>query len=399
MPVDIDRVDAIAAAVAGIYRQAETALLRDITDRLSVGLDRTDWQARRLERISALRRAAGAIVATLEERGTSEVRDAVAAGLRAGRHDAVRELTEQLAAGATLPARAAGAAERRAALAVQSLADATVRELRPLHAAILPQTETAYRRAIANAAARRLAGAASTREAAQGAWAELAGRGITGYDDRAGRRWRLHSYVEMATRAAVTRAAVVGLVDEYTAAGIRLVSVDDLPGECWRCRPYEHRVLALWGATGRQHVAHHRGDGLVAVDVVATLDEAAAAGLFHPGCRHTIRAYLPGVSILLRTGRTADPDGEHARERQRAIERALRHWREMEAVALTATARRQARERIAAWDAEMVDHLAKHGLERKRYREQIGAGHIPPAGVVARTARRYGVPDELRKAG
>jgi hypothetical protein len=393
VPVDIGRVDAIAAAVAGVYRQGETALLRDITDRLSVGLDRTDWHARRLERITALRRAAGVIAGTLTERGSAEVRAAVAAGLRAGRHDAVRELTDLLAGDGPLPSRTGGPADRRAANAVHALADATVRELHPLHAAILPQSETAYRRAIANAAARRITGATNLREAAQGAWAELTARGITGYDDRAGRRWRLHTYVEMATRAAVNRAAVHGLVDEYTAAGVRLVSVDDQPGECWRCRPYEHRVLALWGATGRQYVQHHRGGALVPVDVVATLDEAAAAGLFHPGCRHIIRAYLPGVSILLRTGRTADPAGEAARDRQRAIERALRHWREMETAALTATARRAAHARIRSWDAEMVAHLAEHGLTRKRYREQIGAGHIPPAGVVDRAARRLAVPE------
>ncbi|MEV7684251.1 phage minor capsid protein, partial [Streptomyces sp. NPDC088341] len=89
---------------------------------------------------------------------------------------------------------------------------------------------------------------------------------------------------------------------------------------------------------------------------------------------------------------TADPAGEAARERQRAIERALRHWRELEAAALTPEGARRARDRIAAWDAEMADHVAAHGLRRKRYREQIGAGVIPPAGVVARTARRAGVP-------
>lgn len=381
MAVDPRRVDQLAAAVAHVYREGETALLQTIRARLAVGLDRTDWQARRLESIGALHRATTAIAAQLAAAGAARARAAIAAGYRAGRADAVADLAEHLT-DRTAP-RPAGQAERRAAQAIQALADAMVSELRPLHAAILPQVDTAYRRAITNAAARRLTGATTQREAAQAAWAELVDRGVTGYTDTAGRRWRLHTYVEMAAQTAVHRATVLGQADEITAAGIRLVSVDDQPGECWRCRPYEHRILALWGPTGQQMAPHARTGALVPVNVVATLDEATAAGLLHPRCRHTIRRYLPGVSILLRTGRTADPAGEAARTRQREIERHIRHWREREVSALTEQGRRAAAARVAEWTAAIVRHVDEHQLTRLRYREEIGAGHIPPAAVPA----------------
>lgn len=396
MPLDPRRVDDLAAAVAAIYREGETALLRLVRDRLAVGLDNnTRWQAERLAAVAALRRAAQTVVTALTWSGNNAVRKAIAAGYRAGDHDAVRELAGLLSPHTPRPAPAAGQAAQRSALAVQALARATLGELAPLHARILPQVEDVYRRAIAGAAARKLTGATSTRDAAQAAWAALTREGITGYTDRAGRRWRLHTYVEMATRTAVQRAAVHGMADRFHNQGIRLVSVDDLPGECWRCRPYEHHVLALWGATGAQQVAHARDDGqLVDVHVVATLDEAMTAGLFHPNCRHSIRAYLPGVSILLKTGRTADPVGEAARDRQRQIERALRHWREIEAAALTETGRRLAARKIAAWDAALADHVAAHKLTRLRYREQIGAGHIPPPGRIDDVAALLGIPEQ-----
>jgi hypothetical protein len=98
------------------------------------------------------------------------------------------------------------------------------------------------------------------------------------------------------------------------------------------------------------------------------------------------------VSLLIKQGRSADPAGERARERQREIERALRHWREMEAGAITTRARAQAAAKVADWDATMADHIDTHKLTRAHYREQIGAGHIPPPGQVDNLAARLGIP-------
>ena len=46
-----------------------------------------------------------------------------------------------------------------------------------------------------------LVGHEDRRRTAQRAWERLLSRGVTGFTDRAGRRWELASYVEMATRA------------------------------------------------------------------------------------------------------------------------------------------------------------------------------------------------------
>lgn len=393
VPVNVDTVDRIAAVVADIYREGETALLRVVRDRLAAGHDGpTDWQTSRLAQLGALRRAAHHIVATMAATGSRETRAAVAAGYRSGSADAVPDLAEHLGHTATV-ARPAGAAARRGALAVQALADAAVDELRPVHSAVLPVVESRYRQAVAGAAARRLTGATSTREAAQAAWATLTRDGITGFTDSAGRNWRLHTYAEVAVRTAVMRAALHGQVDEYTAAGVRLVSVSDQPRECARCRRWERAVLALWGLSGPQIAPNPRTGEPVHVDVAGTLDEAMAAGLFHPHCGHQIAPYYPGVSILLRQGRTADPVGEAARDRQRAIERALRYWREQEAAAITPEVRRRAAAKVGAWDTAMAEHLAAHKtLTRKHHREFIGAGHIPPPGRVDDLAARLGVP-------
>ena len=60
---------------------------------------------------------------------------------------------------------------------------------------------------------------------------------------------------------------------------------------CKLCLPWEGRVLAATGA------GTFTENGVV-FDVAATIQEAIAAGLFHPNCRHTLVAYRPGVTLL-----------------------------------------------------------------------------------------------------
>src|SRR5690606_17214059 len=42
---------------------------------------------------------------------------------------------------------------------------------------------------------------------------------------------------------------------------------------------------------------HATRDGeMVTVDVAGTVDQAVAAGLLHPNCRHSLSAFLPGIT-------------------------------------------------------------------------------------------------------
>lgn len=375
MPVDLAVVDDVAERVAAVYREGETTLATHIARRLGQGLGEPDWAVTRLAQINALRRDAAAVAATVAARGDRAINDAVTRAYRSGVADAVGDLAAHFAGGrASTPQVRGGGVRRHDPQAVQALARAAVQELTPLHRAILPQAENAYRKAIAGAAARTVSGAATTREAAQAAWAALVDQGITSFTDRTGRRWRLETYVEMATRTAAHRAAIAGLVDEYATSGVRLVTVPDRPRECRLCRPWEHAVLALWGATGTQHEGRDRVGRPIVVHVAASLDEARAAGLYHPNCRHSLRPWVQGLSRTSEA--TADPAGEAAQTRQREIERHLRRWRQREATALTGEGAAQARRRVAEWDAEMGRHLKTHPrLVRKVHREHVGAGH------------------------
>jgi hypothetical protein len=223
MPVDDDRVDAIVAAATAVYDDAELAILRLMTARLARGLDEADWQRKRLAEVGQLKSGLSSIVARLNSRGAAAARTAVAQAWRAGAASAITDLGGR------------GWVPQKHPQAVQALAEALVGELRPLHSQILPQAASAYRNAIGAATGRKLAGAADTRRAAQAAWAALVDDGITGFVDKRGRRWRLSSYVEMATRTAVARAIDVGVIDQVQAAGGVFVYVSNRPLQCSVC--------------------------------------------------------------------------------------------------------------------------------------------------------------------
>jgi hypothetical protein len=383
--VDPQQLDEITATVTAIYREAETALVRILARHLAGDLDgiaeAPAWAEQKLAAVGALRRSTQSVIAALQAAGEGAVREAAAEAFRTGWRSALEELPAKW-----FPQSGLGDAARQAAeqvpgfAAIESLAAAVHRDIGEKSRNILRDVLDAYRNVITATVARTLTGVQTRRQASQAAWQALINRGITRFTDRAGRRWQLSSYVEMAVRTVTQRAAVQGQTDRLKALGVPLVMVSNAPQECALCRPWEGRVLTLGGPTGDIVVPHQLTDEPVTVHVAATLTAAQLAGLFHPNCRHSVSAYLSGVSRLP-VPPTADPGGDEARQKQRALERKIRRHKLAETGALDDQARKQARAKIRAAQAEVRAHLAAHPeLKRLRYREQIGAGNIPPRG-------------------
>ena len=111
------------------------------------------------------------------------------------------------------------------------------------------------------------------RRIAQKALDEYKQRGITGFVDKAGRRWNMVTYVEMATRTAASDLAMRAHIAELQRVGVDVVRVTVMPNCHPFCKPYQGRLLSLTGATqGTYHGER----------VVATLAEALAHGFRHP---------------------------------------------------------------------------------------------------------------------
>lgn len=395
MAVNQDDIDLIAARHVAAYREAELQILGIVRDALDSGMDAPTWTETRLDAVVALRRAAEAVMSRLSI-GDPAIRADVARAYRNGRGGAALDLVGALGA----EARAARRNVPQVA-AMDSLATALIRDIGEKRRNVLRHVDDVYRQTQAAAVARMLAGGITRREASQAAWQGFVDQGVTSFTDKAGRVWRLSTYVEMAVRTVSQRAAVQGQVDQLVDMGVGLVYVSDDLGECERCRPWERKILRISGDHGRRTAiaesvteladtgqqvmtavpATREAQGTLArIDVAGSLAEAMLAGLFHPNCGHSVSAYLPGATRIP-DGPTADPEGNKAKARQREIERAIRHHKERAEAALTPEAKRAANVKVRAWQATMREHLAANpNLKRLSYREEIGAGNIPPGG-------------------
>jgi hypothetical protein len=255
---------------------------------------------------------------------------------------------------------------------VDRLAAALIDDTRPVYVRMLRQSMDVYRTVVAQAAAAPALGAQTRRQAAQTAFDRFADRGVTGFVDKAGRSWDMRSYVEMASRSVLGRAAVEAHTDRLGAAGVDLVLVSQAPEECPLCRPWERKILARTGAPGKREITveHATEDGeMVTVEVAGSLPEARAAGLFHCNCRHNTSAYLPGVSKI--------PEPQESRgtyeqsQQQRYLERQVRRWKRRAAAGLDDDAKKKANASVRAYQKRIRELTAETGLPRKSRREQL----------------------------
>ncbi|MET7450675.1 phage minor capsid protein [Streptomyces sp. NPDC005574] len=374
MPIHSGIVEDLATGTRDLYAQAEERLLGIIARQLTAGLDAPGWAERKLSAVQALRTASQAVVDEVGKAVTLDVFDAVAEAYNTGHRAAVAEL-----GALSDDARRLVDDVTPNAQAVDRLAEQTVTLLTDRHASILRTVEDGYRAVVAEVTATPLLGTGTRRQATQDAMRAWADRGITSFTDRAGRRWQLTSYAEMAVRTSVGRAATEAHAHTLTDAGIDLVIVSDAPRECPLCRRWEGKVLSLSGDAGARtvEVEHAIEDGrMVTVDVAGSLDEARQAGLQHPNCRHSTSAYTPGITQLDEPN--SDPDGYEAGQRQREIERHIRKYKNRAAAAVDPEAKRQANAKVRQWQGAMRGHLDAHpDLRRLRHREQPGASNIP----------------------
>ncbi|AQS70850.1 phage minor capsid protein [Streptomyces pactum] len=367
MPVSPAMAEDLAAAVADLYEAAEGVLIEKIRRALAEGINSPVWAQMKLAAVGNLQSAIDEVIAALQLDANGAIHQALAEAYDRGQQAAVAELGA-LGVGQA----AAAAAAVPTAPVVDRLARAVIDETGPVYLRILRVSMDAYRDVISAAAAAPALGAQTRRQAAQAALDRFADRGVTGFVDARGRSWDMRSYAEMAMRSALGRAAVEAHTDRLGAAGVELVIVSQAPEKCELCRPWERKILTRTGQPGAREiqVQHATEDGeMVTVRVAGSLPEARAARLMHPNCRHTVSAFLPGVSRVPKPqpSRGTYEDSQH----QRYLERQVRRWKRRAEAAMDEQARRKANASVRAYQARIRELIAETGLPRKSHREQL----------------------------
>lgn len=107
-------------------------------------------------------------------------------------------------------------------------------------------------------------------------------QGITALKDKGGRSWSLDRYAEMLTNTQLREARNTGLANKMLQNSNDLVQVSSNGSAHIECADYEGQILSLNGDTPGYD----------------TVDDATAAGLFHPNCQHTINAIEPDLAQM-----------------------------------------------------------------------------------------------------
>ena len=181
----------MASELSALYAQAEERMIAAVARRLARGVEESGWANRKLEEVQAFR---GELTRELEtlSRNAAELRGAMLdAAWDAGESGLSDELGVRLE---VIPqSRLAG---------IAAIETELNQKFDALQSAVLRAVDDQYRAIIGQAVAAQATGTITTKQALKQALNAFADRGISGFTDRAGRRWGMAEYSEMAVRRA-----------------------------------------------------------------------------------------------------------------------------------------------------------------------------------------------------
>ncbi|HHV98592.1 MAG TPA: hypothetical protein GXX36_03305 [Clostridiaceae bacterium] len=253
--------DAEIERLVKFYEQAE----REILDRINRALLR----ANKTEYLVQMKRNIEAILQQLREGNRTWCTDSIPRVYSEGLKNADAMLKD---AGFSVSA-GFGAIHQQA---VQVLAENTFQRLQDVTQVIGRQAEGIYRDLALENVRGAVAGYETWKQAAKRYRQQLAEHGVTGFKDKAGRNWNMRSYTEMVARTTTMEAHLQGTANRLVEQGHDLVKVSTHRGACEKCAPWQGKILSITGKTPGY----------------PTLEEAKAAGLFHPRCRHAYGLHI-----------------------------------------------------------------------------------------------------------
>ena len=363
----LDPADALGienGAVA-VYSRAEDYLIRVIRDALKKAGESPTWAEAQLLAIRQERWRIEGMALALEKRSQDMWLQAIDEAYVRGMLAAERELASiPPSVLPTDPLFSAAAVNNKAVLAIAADGIAGMNQV---HRNILRRTDDIWRQISNEAIGYSTTGSMTPYEAAKRAFTRMSRDGLGFFTDKAGRKWGLDTYAEMAVRTGTNQALRAGHTASMLEHGVDLVVVASHPNPAPMCAPYERKVLSL---TGRFAPGTHRlGDRIV--NVTATMAEAEGNGLHHPNCRHRHSAYIPGYTDLTEPEPDPGNEGYKATQQQRYLERQIRASKRMEEAAIDPQDVRAAKQRARNYQARLREHIEAHDLPRRRHREQL----------------------------
>ena len=358
--IEKDINEALLKDIMAIYADAEDKMLKAVAKRVAKGIKTEGWNEQKLQETQKLNKELAKLIGNVQKLSNSKVSKGIIEAYKQGKLEVCDKSThETIMDELEIPMN----------LKMQVLAANNL--LNNASFQVLRNANDAYQQIMANATTGLLAGTDTRIQATQKMLNEFASKGITTFVDKAGRNWSLASYAEMCTRTVTAHAALQGHIDRQLEVGEDLVKVSSIGTTCPICMRWQGVVLSISGNSPKYH----------------SVDEAKAAGLFHPNCKHTLGMYIPELDDgTEHEGKVEPMSQEEANkqygvqrnkliERQRANERMIRYWKNRKALAMTPEEKAKCDEKIKYWQYTNMLHCEKNGLRRQYAREGVMIGN------------------------
>ncbi len=232
----------------------------------------------------------------------------------------------------------------------------------------------------------------SPHEAMKTATRRLVREGLTGFYDRAGRRWEPQSAVEMILRTTGNSAANQATFTRMDEVGCDVIVVSAHLGARPKCSLVQGKLFSRSGTT--KTVTDKNG----AVWQVGDWNKTSYGepdGILGINCRHHIGMFFDGLSENKQEliDETKNRERYEQEQKQRRLERELRKAKRERDIAKEIgdeDAARRANTKARAKSKELRDHIDKYDLRRSRVRERY---HAATKSVTANVPKDTGVAD------
>lgn len=399
----------ISEPIEAIYQRTTDELLINIARHFNIsGWERTRyWEIKKLSEMGALTKESAAIIA----KNTNMLPEEIEKAFLQVSEKACLDIDPQLRAAAekgilqdpqTTPSTSVMMRQN-----IQAFVDQANSSLNMVNTTMLQSTREAYLRGITTAvneaqsqeakealetqALNVVTGAETRTRAIRKATNQLAATGITGFYDRAGRKWQAETYAAMVVRTTAHNAAVEAIkTRQQEFGGGDIFQVSSHPGARPLCFPYQGKFYS-WSAgpgeftDGAGHTHTY--------DNINNTSYGQAAGLFGINCGHHPIPMIPGFSYPQdgpeQTEAENDKEYKESQE-QRAYERQVREAkRDLEIAKATGDeeAIKDAKQKVAQKQAKVRDFTKETGRPRRYDREAI-PGQGEPEGYKGFRAQR-----------
>lgn len=304
----------LSEPVEQVYSNIVDALLINMGKHFNSGhsLSTEQWEIRKLAELGQLNKESIEIIASL----TGQNKELITAALENAVYMATKDIEPELKKAVQKGAIQNAAADN--VIASQSIVQAlnayeqqAMDKLNLVNTTMLESTLAQYRKVITNtvnierqmkaaqevlniATGKVITGTESRQQALRQALSQIHKEGITGFYDRAGRKWSPEAYVNMDIRTTVHNTAIEAVKTRQEDYGVDIFRVSRHSGARPLCYPYQGRYFSWNNKSGTftdGEGKRHR------YSPISSTSYGKPAGLFGINCGHHPITMIPGVSI------------------------------------------------------------------------------------------------------